>query len=166
MTDDLKEWTESTEDRTHRYKELLLEAADDIREYGWRKGGATEGNYDAFGEYSRCIWIGLHRAVEKEAITHRLAGFHYNSGATIHDLEEVVNTAAGVNNISDLFDLNDRQSLDGGPVWAVDTLEKAARLIIAPANSSAVVPDSSETEKPASGFTSNVVSRVKQWLKR
>lgn len=140
---------------------ILFDAADDIELYGWKAAGADIDEIDPNGAYPRCVWIGIMRAAESRNSSD--VEFHRSSAVLL--AEDALVEAAGVNTISDVFDLNDAQCPDEGKQWASNLLDKAADLLIARALSENP-KDSVSTEQTESGNTPNVESRVKRFLRK
>lgn len=145
---------------------LLFNAADDIQLYGWKNEGADFDEDDPYGMYPRCVWIALVRAVEANGIEAAADDRYYDKSLVLNTAENAVVKAAGLENISEVFDLNDRQDLEEGRGWAINLLEKAAeQLDIAPVLLD-VPKDSVLTFPMDSGNTPNAKSRVKSFLRK
>lgn len=146
-------------------REVLLGAADDITLYGWKSGSAEIEDTDPFGTYPRCVWIALMRSAEAEALDAKEYDVSYDKSEIVWEAEQALIKAAGVETISDVFDINDIQSPEEGKQWAVDLLNRAAELITVPVQSERP-KDSVLTEPTESGNTSNAESRVKRFLRK
>src|SRR5918998_1168142 len=95
------------------------EAASDIKQYGWRRKGADFNEYDTAGEYSRCIWIGVTRSLERM--------FEPIDALTLYMIaaENALLVHFNLARMLDLFILNDgfEGSNEEGKLWAVENLQ-------------------------------------------
>lgn len=145
----------------------LLNAAQDIEDYGWVPEGGGPNTVDPYGTYPRCPWTGLMRAIERDRIASKEDYEHYR--AVINIAEQALVAVTGAIELSDFFLINDHQDLDKGKEWALKALRDAAFHVM----NGAPVPDSvtGETDtdsiqEPESGTTTSAENPVKRLLKR
>jgi hypothetical protein len=144
-----------TKDQQVKLGNVVQEAAGDIAEFGWAAGGSI-----AFNPYHtdpRCVWIATSIAAQRAKTS---------TVFELDALEAALLTAAGVDNLSQLFDLNDSQSEEEGQAWAFGVLISASHILNPALAIGESKMDSNSTEETDTGSTGNVGSRLLSFLKR
>ena len=149
---------------------VLLLAAIDIENYGWKSDGAEIlGNVDEadpYGAYPRCPWIAISRVIERLSDTVSSSGV-ISIPDILDEAEQVLLAASQVADISEFFVLNDSQSQENGKQWAIQILQKAATLVSGvPVYSAQRVTDTGLTDLMESGNTTNVEGPARRFLRK
>lgn len=151
---------------TQSQRELLasvfVEAADDIVEFGWRKGSGYD--TDPNGDYTRCVWIASQRSFTRFNTANNNILNHDSD--LLRAFDEALFIAAEVSNNDELFDKNDSQPNEEGQAWAYGVLISASRILNPALVHGEPKTDSSLTAKTDTGSTPNASSRLFSFLKR
>lgn len=133
--------------------DMFEEAASDIEDYGWVARGAEGTNeHDSLGTFPRCLWRAFMLVHERTLKPEQVLIFHG---------EDYLLKASNVHHLGQLFDLNDSKSEEEGPLWAIETLDKAANLVRADLVVKEAVTDS--IPQTDTGNATNVKSQQSFW---
>lgn len=153
--------------RVRRYRDTIIrlvepdvmadcmnEAAEDILNYGWRRGGCSyPDEHNPQGTYARCIWVAGLRALERNiksisVLSAYVAGF-----------ENALMSQLVVPTLLHTFEVNDKHlgSDAEGQAWAIaNLLELATKLRGADARMLVAGPDTDTIVSPVFGCTAVV----------
>lgn len=134
---------------------VVQEAAGDIAEFGWSAGPSVA--FNTHDTHPRCAWVAISIAAERAKV---------GSVFELDAMEAAVLTAAGVNTLSQLFDLNDSQSEEEGQAWAFGVLISASHILNPALAVGENKTDSASIDETDTGSTENAGSRLLSFLKR